>query len=98
MRRSGRTTRLVDAAIQTLFTEGEIYIPFSRWVEDKVGRLGYSPEELQKRDRFIDWIEGGEMHNNTQIYLRNKILDRLHLEHNGQFEVYNEWIRLKKEE
>lgn len=76
MRRSGNTTRAVDAAIQTLFTTGEIIIPFV-----SKGRL----KGMLTKSHVYD--EGVEFSRKTQAYFFGRILERLENEHSGTFEV-----------
>ena len=88
MRRLGRTTRLVDNAIQTLFQEGEIFIPDSSWLESN-GR-GFTKEEIEKRNLFID-VEGTGF---SQKYFLRRLMRRLNAEHPGQAILDGNWIKL----
>ena len=101
MRRSGRTTRLVDQAVQILFTEGEIFIPMGSWIERMAENMvTLSKEEFVKSCRFIDWV-GESTSSMTQLHLAKTIQRRLDLEHQYQYEATKSlkgiWIKLKTE-
>ncbi|RDY58019.1 hypothetical protein [Flagellimonas nanhaiensis] len=92
MRRTGKTTRLVDLAIQTLFEKGEIFIADMKWIESE--RRGFTSDEIADRDKFIDEIDASQR---IQNHLMSRILKRLESEHHGQFEVNGRFIRLKSD-
>lgn len=87
MRRDGKTTRLIDAAIQELFKEGIVYIPrgadavklFSR-----DGRRGYGDEIYKKMMRYIDYdfIDyNNKLHPAIQDNFASRFRRRLFVEH-----------------
>ncbi|MBB1150266.1 hypothetical protein H4K35_09010 [Myroides sp. NP-2] len=76
MRRSGRTTRIVDEAIQQLFTKGSIYVPTKTHLEENLK----DTRSVKKNMNYIvdpDWDKGY-----AQRDLFSRILKRLELEHN----------------
>lgn len=78
MRKTGKTTRLVDKAIQSLFTNGEICIPNSK-----------------DSARLIE-VNGEVFTDGSQRNFREIVINRLLLEHKGQFIVDGSIIRLIK--
>ena len=93
-RRSGNTTRLINDAVEALFTEGEIFIPDSNWLEKS--KEGFALSEIEKRNRFIDFNERPT--GNTQRHFKRRLIKRLDLEHQYQYEVSGNWIKLKNNE
>lgn len=84
MRRDGKTTRLIDAAVQALFADGEIYILTNKGVDavDDGGRIRGLPEATPF---FVDpdYSQG----NMAQRDFYNRLVSRLSNEHRGQFET-----------
>jgi hypothetical protein len=93
MRRSGKTTRLIDEAVQALFNEGEIIIPDGRWINDEHKR-GFSIQQIDKINRFIDdvYSPNGE----SQERFKRLLIRRLSIEHQDAFEVKGNTIKLKQ--
>lgn len=82
MRRSGKTTRKVDDAIQKLFMYDSIMIPI---VEREGDLRGYD------RTNVIFDPDAGRSDvnfSNVQLYIASKIRNRLELEHPNQFKMY----------
>lgn len=89
MRRTGKTTRSVDKAIQKLFRYGEITVPSKGQIDS--GTLDVGIEE----GTIIvdpDWMDGDRV----QDHLRSRILRRLQEEHKPDIEISNSRIILKK--
>ena len=79
MRRSGKTTRAVDDAIQRLFTIGEIWILKSEYLEKYQENLLLNYNTLELKQKVVydyDW-KG----NNMQRIFYDKIKKRLDNEH-----------------
>lgn len=74
MRRDGSTTRLVDRAIQALFTEGEIHVPNIQSIKDDSYKRGPSLTPV-----FID--DDALKGDIVQRMLFDAILRRLQVEH-----------------
>lgn len=72
MRRSGKTTRLIDHAIQVLFKEGRILAPIT-WDYDYMVKVG--EDKLLMIDE--DWKRG----NRAQTDFIERLLKRLESEH-----------------
>lgn len=89
MRRSGKTTRMIDAAIQELFTTGQVYIPSGARLKvllDKHGERGYEAEEYNRMIRYND-MDGFDS-SKIQDYFCKRFKDRLFFEHgSSKFEV-----------
>lgn len=96
-RRSGKTTRTIDDAIQKLFTNSEIWIP------SKTVILEFNNQNSQKKNQEIkdfskfsiiddDW----ELDSFVQIGLIKRIINRLENEHSGNFKVIREIPNLVK--
>lgn len=84
MRGTGKTTRLIDEAIQILFEYGEVTIP-----------VDSESESFQNRTPVETMVWGAEDFNETsQVELFEKLLTRLTHEHPGQFTVEDFTIRL----
>lgn len=95
MRRTGKTTRLINKAIEDLFEHKIIYIPSSGILFSSVNQ-----DELvtncKKYKTFIEPdVEKGNM---AQENFKTRLINRLVLEHNGQFEVSKDFIEIKKNE
>lgn len=88
MRASGKTTRKVDEAVQKLFVQRLIVIPFYSNLKDK---QYYRGRDINTFIIDEDW----ESHSNVQKYLLQKILERLQLEHTNQYVVEGNKIYLK---
>lgn len=79
MRINGKTTRMVDVAIQELFTNGSIYIPTKTHLEQNIKDRC----SIKKHMNYIvdpDWDKG-----RSQEQLFRTILKRLRSEHNLDF-------------
>lgn len=90
MRATGKTTRLINEAIEQLFLYGKILVPINSQYE-KITSIG----------NYIGFpiiIEQDRTDDNTQKELFDKIIARLELEHKGQFEVEKKIIKLKDRE
>lgn len=77
MRRSGRTTRTVDQVIQELFTKRSIKIPLFEKREFETDAEIIDPSAVEIPIRFSI----------IQRELFNRVIERLELEHYGQYEV-----------
>ena len=80
MRRTGKTTRLIDAAVQTLFTTGFIYIPTKSQLLNKVNPLKriMRVKNINDSQVFYDLDE--------QNHFYKCLKRRLYTEHHGSFE------------
>lgn len=81
MRRDGKTTRLIDSAIQELFNKGMVYIPngeIARRLMSRDGRRGYTDEVFRSRIKYID---PDFRHNMAQDNFVKRFRDRLVFEH-----------------
>lgn len=82
MRRSGKTTRTIDEAIQILFTKGAIKIPNSQ----EIDRLppGRTSAYLKENNWILDpdWTTGS-----AQEDLYRRIFNRLEIEHPNRYTV-----------
>lgn len=84
MRRSGKTTRLVDKAVQLLFEDGNVFIPQAGFLERRDNLGGYTKEQIEKMRWMVDDYEGKQS-NKMQSRLRQILIKRLQSEHQGQF-------------
>lgn len=84
MRQSGKTTRLVDAAVQHLFKHGSIKILTNSEVFDKNSLRGYEPEQVYMLLKFID--PDTRPDNRAQQYFIEALDRRLATEHGGSTE------------
>lgn len=76
MRRSGRTIRIVDVAIQILFTYGKVQV------------LGYGEVPCSKCMKTTVFDHSKEKHAKHELFFR--IIKRLNNEHNHEeYEAYN---------
>ena len=69
-RRTGRTTRIVDQAVQTFFEEGQIIVPYS-----STDTKGF------KKSQIIVDPDHEEIGDTIQRHLLGKIMRRLTMEH-----------------
>lgn len=94
-RRSGKTTRTIDHAIQVLFTKGKIYIPSRQELKDDIEEN--SEGKINKLMDFViadyDWHMG-----RAQDDMKKGLIKRLQSEHNSQFVVRGNWIELVNKE
>tara|TARA_R110000822_G_scaffold67329_1_gene164007 strand:+ start:1666 stop:1977 length:312 start_codon:yes stop_codon:yes gene_type:complete len=87
MRRDGKTTRLIDAAIQELFTKGDVYIPNGAKavrLHGKDGGRGIDELVYQRMTKYTDydfWDEYGKMHPAVQDNFASRFRQRLYSEH-----------------
>jgi len=87
MRRSGKTTRLIDAAIQELFTKGNVYIPDgARAVKlhGKDGGIGIDELVYQRMIKYTDydfWDDNGKVLPKVQDHFAIRFKRRLDSEH-----------------
>lgn len=87
MRRSGKTTRAIDTAVQKLFELGKIYVP-------TLNILNSSEKDIQKICDFVQLDPNIEI-GHAQRFFRDTLLWRLHTEHKGQVTLEGNWIKLK---
>lgn len=73
MRRSGKTTRMTDEAVQALFTYGRIFVPNLERVPMELGLIN---EQV-----FVD--PDADLGNYAQRHLRDNIIQRVEREHRG---------------
>ena len=90
--RTGKTTRAVDEAIQTLFQKGKIYIPSFAELSNQAP----FPEPLVNMFDYMivdpDWEKGGTV----QRHLETCILNRFSREHpHAEIKFSGNWILLK---
>lgn len=79
MRRSGKTTRLVDEAVQYLFKEGSIRIPSNNEIFDKFYQKGLNNQQMVEFWKFVD--VDARKDNRAQDDFLHKLRDRLLNEH-----------------
>lgn len=87
MRKTGKTTLLIDAAIQELFTKGEVYIPNAQEavkLRSKDGRRGMTEEKFQQRTKFIESDFSKEFPG-SQDYFVERFRQRLFSEHSVRY-------------
>ncbi len=72
MRKSGKTTRTIDDAIQALFEKGEIRVPSHHELERVDGLRGYKVTNVID----VDWYKSSKVQND----LLQRILMRLDVE------------------
>ncbi len=84
MRRSGKTTRLVDEAIQQLFEVGNLYLPTSNDIQTGFGKYLYDPDLVKLMQKFID--PDFRPGNQAQLDFIERVNKRLESEHYGVFE------------
>lgn len=81
MRQSGKTTRLVDAAVQYLFEHGSIRILQNSEIYNPYFMRGYKPEQVDMFLKFID--PDARPDNGAQRYFIEALTRRLATEHGG---------------
>lgn len=84
MRQSGKTTRLVDYAIQYLFKYGSIRILTNSEIYNPNFMRGFRPEQVDMFLRFID--PDSTPDNKAQHYFIETLNRRLATEHGGSTE------------
>lgn len=86
MRRTGKTTRLVDKAIQKLFTSGLIYVPTKTEYFSKVEPLDrvLRTKGIDESQVFVDYDIS--KYNDAQRHFEIMLDRRLCLEHAGSYE------------
>lgn len=88
MRASGKTTKLVDAAIQHLFKEGSIRILLNHEIYDDNFFRGYSEKQIEDFKKFID--PDTDRNNKAQREFLKRLTNRLLNEHRGYVEMVNQ--------
>lgn len=83
MRATGKTTLLIDRAIQELFTKGEIWVPRKHQIKERW--RGYSEEHIKRMTEFVD--PDHEPGNECQAYFITRLQNRLFNEHSGRFTI-----------
>lgn len=85
MRRTGKTTRLIDEAIQMLFNDGEITILSLHNIFDKSEqwKRGLTDKQINSRFRLID--PDNSKDNKAQYHFYVNLRRRLYNEHQGSF-------------
>lgn len=89
MRRNGKTTRLIDLAIQELFTKGSVYVPSGTRavrLHGKDGGRGLDEYEYQRMVKYTDydfWDDFGKVLPRVQDNFKERFERRLYSEHNG---------------
>lgn len=87
MRRDGKTTRLIDAAIQELFTKGSVYIPDGAKavrLHGKDGGSGIDEFVYQRMTKYTDydfWDDNGKVLPKVQDHFARRFKIRLNSEH-----------------
>lgn len=82
MRHTGKTTRLVDEAIQYLFTYGRILIPTKGYIHSPEALRGLTQSEKECIVHFIDPDSSPE--NNAQTHFIVTFRRRLYGEHDRE--------------
>jgi len=81
MRQSGKTTRLVDAAVQYLFIYGHLRVLMHHEIQDENFMRGFKPEQI---DMFLKFIDPDHTEDNkAQFYFIQTLNKRLATEHSG---------------
>ncbi len=95
MRRTGKTTRLIDGAVQALFDNGKIIVPTRNQVFDSYDKWkrGLSSEQINDL-AFIDPDISDA--NEAQSFFLKSLRRRLNIEHPGAFEEKGNVFRLKR--
>jgi len=95
MRRTGKTTRLIDEAVQMLFNDGEITVLNNYQLFDKAEKWkrGFKDEQINARLRLID--PDARKDNKAQFYFYEALKRRLYTEHYGAFEEAGNTFKLK---
>ena len=88
MRRTGKTTRLVNEAIEYIFKNGELVVFNQHQINkfEKEGARGQTKEFVDCAMRFID-VDSNTRAPSIQQYFIDKLRSRLEIEHQGSFEV-----------
>ncbi len=95
MRQSGKTTRLVDAAVQYLFEHGSIRILTNSEIFNPNFMRGSRPEQVDVFLKFID--PDTRPDNKAQYYFIDMLNRRLATEHGGSIErISNTEFRVVK--
>ena len=87
MRQDGKTTRLIDAAIQELFTKGSVYIPDGARavrLHGKDGGRGYDELMYHRMTKYTDydfWDDNGKALPKVQDDFARRFKRRLNSEH-----------------
>lgn len=87
MRRDGKTTRLIDAAIQELFNNGEVYVPSgikAMRLHGKDGGRGIDDYLYFRMTKYTDydfWEYDGSINVKAQDDFARRFKDRLNREH-----------------
>lgn len=84
MRQSGKTTRLVDKAVQYLFTYGYIRVLMNHEIHNENFMRGFKPEQIDMFLKFID--SDSTPDNKAQHYFIETLNRRLATEHGGSTE------------
>ena len=87
MRQSGKTTRLVDAAVQYLFAHGSIRILTNSEIYNPNFMRGFRPEQVDMFLKFID--PDTRRDNSAQRYFIDMLNKRLAIEHGESTERIN---------
>lgn len=84
MRRTGKTTRLVNSAVEMLFTNGKITFLTNRQIFDRgeEWKLGLRKHEIEMRETFIDY--DAHKDNNAQREFIERFERRISIENNSQ--------------
>lgn len=87
MRQTGKTTRLVDAAVQYLFEHGSIRILTNSEIYNPNFIRGFRPEQVDMFLKFID--PDARPDNKAQYHFIDMLNRRLATEHGGSTERIN---------
>lgn len=100
IRRSGKTTKCIDDAIQVLFTKGKIYIPSKQELKDDAELTMLGKESQRKLLKVMDFlVVDYDWHmGRAQDDMKRRLIKRLQSEHNSQFVVRGNWIELVNKE
>jgi len=79
MRRSGKTTRLIDGAVQHLFEHGYIRILMNSEIYREDFYRGFTPEQVGHFKKFID--QDALPDNRAQLHFLTALSSRLAYEH-----------------
>lgn len=79
MRQSGKTTRLVDSAIQHLFENGYIRVLTNHEFYSNDFLRGFTPEQVSMFAKFMD--PDSEVHSNAQREFIERLNLRIRIEH-----------------
>lgn len=84
MRRSGKTTRLIDQAVQHLFEHGYIRILMNSEIYREDFYRSFKPEQIEHFKKFID--PDATPDNRAQIHFVEALSHRLAYEHGNAVE------------